>query len=124
MRKRLSLLATALTLGLANPAAAGCCGYSVWPAFAPGPWALFAPPPEMLVVNQGPVPAPFLYQAPDLPPFGYPYVGFVFSGYPYGFYSPWVGAPGWGPPPGYYRARYRAGARYDRPAPGVVRIYR
>lgn len=85
---------------------------------------LYAPPPDTLVVDHGPQLKPYGYPLPDVPPFGYPYVGFVFSGYPYGFYSPWLGAPGWGPVPGAYRARYRAGAGYERPAPGVVRIYR
>jgi hypothetical protein len=113
MRKRSILLAAAVALGLATPATAGCCGYGGWWGFGPGPGALYLPP------------APYLYQSPDLPPpFGYPYVGFVYSGYPYGFYSPWVGAPGWGPPPGYDRARYRGGPGYFRPSPGVVRIYR
>ena len=55
----------------------------------------------MYVVNQGPVfsgPGAFATQVPDLPPQAYPggsypYVGFVFSGYPYGYYNAWVGAP-------------------------------
>jgi hypothetical protein len=72
-------------LGAATPAAAGgCC--------------------EMYVVNQGPVfsgPGPFVRQVRDPAPSpccdSYPYVGFVYSGYPYGYYDAWVGAPHVGP---------------------------
>jgi hypothetical protein len=109
---RVSLLAGALALTAASPAAAGGCCYGC------GCGPVFAPPSEMLIVNQGPVasgPGPYVMQAPGLPPSGfYPYVGFVYSGEPYGFTRPWVGAP-----PVFYWPRDRHHRYY-----GVVRMYR
>ena len=76
-------IGAAVSLGAVTPAAAGgCC------------------PAPIYVVNQGPVftgPGPMIQQLPDRAPKaypgGYPYVGFVFSGYPYGYDRPWVGDP-------------------------------
>jgi hypothetical protein len=76
-------IGAAVSLGAVTPAAAGgCC------------------PAPIYVVNQGPVftgPGPMVQQLPDWAPKaypgGYPYVGFVFSGYPYGYDRPWVGDP-------------------------------
>jgi len=76
-------LGAAMSLGAVTQAAAGgCC------------------PAPIYVVNQGPVftgPGPMIQQLPDRAPKaypgGYPYVGFVFSGYPYGYDRPWVGDP-------------------------------
>jgi hypothetical protein len=83
-----------VSLAAAAPAAAGGC--------CPGRAAVdCACGPDMYVVNQGPVfsgPGAFVSQIRDLPPpppccGSYPYVGFVYSGYPYGYYNDWVGAP-------------------------------
>jgi hypothetical protein len=75
-------IGVAVSLGAVTQAAAGgCCG-------------------PIYVVNQGPVfsgPGPGIVQVPDRAPKAYPgaypYVGFVYSGYPYGYYDAWVGAP-------------------------------
>ena len=112
---RFEVLAAVLALGVATPAAAGgCCAYA-----GCGCGSIYDPAPEVLIVNQGPVasgPGPFVSQIPDpLPGGGYPYVGFVYSGYPYGYYRPWVGAPG-------YRTSYRPARVYGRF--GAARVYR
>ena len=108
---RIGLLAGALALGAGTAADAGGCCYGC------GCGPIYAPPTEMLIVNQGPVasgPGAYVFQIPDVPPSGfYPYVGFVYSGEPYGFKAPWVGAP-----PSFYWPRYRH--RYN----SGVRIYR
>jgi hypothetical protein len=127
--KSIELVAAALLVAAVAPAAAGDCCFGC--GCGPAPYVDVGS--EMLLVEQGPIvsgPGPFVVQGPDVqPPAFFPYVGFVFSGWPYGYYSPWVGAPypglarGWGP-----RARitHRAGWRrgYYHAAPGVVRIYR
>jgi hypothetical protein len=87
---------TVVSLAAAAPAAAGGC--------CPGQ-AIACACPDMYLVNQGPVfsgPGAFATQVRDLPPQppccgSYPYVGFVYSGYPYGYYNDWVGAPYAGP---------------------------
>ena len=81
-----------VSLAAAAPAAAGGC--------CPGQ-AIACACPDMYLVNQGPVfsgPGAFATQVRDLPPQppccgSYPYVGFVYSGYPYGYYNDCVGAP-------------------------------
>ncbi|MFL6799886.1 MAG: hypothetical protein ACJ8F3_21035 [Xanthobacteraceae bacterium] len=89
--------AAALAIASATPAAAGCCVGG-----------------EFTLVNQGPVysgPGHFLpRQLHDWAPPAYPYVGPVFTGYPYGlqssggyprgFHSPFTGYPYVEPPYG------------------------
>jgi hypothetical protein len=89
---RLIAISAAVSLGAATPAAAGGC--------CPGVAQVCPCGPPIYVVNQGPVftgPGPMIQQLPDRAPKaypgGYPYVGFVFSGYPYGYDRPWVGDP-------------------------------
>jgi hypothetical protein len=136
---RLNMLAAAAGLALAataaaTPAAAGdCC-----PGCACGLFTTEDPPyfgNGVYLVNQGPVfsgPGHDLpRQLPDAPPAAYPYVGFVYSGYPYGLqnsggyprgaYSPFTGYPYVEPPRGYhapsyvnYRLGERAGHIYRR----------
>jgi hypothetical protein len=127
-RLKLLTAAAALVLGAASHAGAGgCCG----------PVAEVAVPyvgNGVYLVNQGPVysgPGHDLpRQALDPPPSAYPYVGFVYSGYPYGLqssggyprgaYSPFTGYPYVEPPRGYHApsyVNYRMGER-------AVRIYR
>ena len=109
---RLRVLAVAaLSLGLAGEAAAGgCCS-----VFETG-----VPPAESYMVNQGPVfsgPGHAIrrqFPDPVPPPGAYPYVGYVYTGYPYGlqgsagyprgFYNPTRGYPYADPPPYIYRA--------------------
>jgi hypothetical protein len=104
------LAAAALSLGLAGEAVAGGCCAVVLPAVTE----------EIELVNQGPVfsgPGHALpRQLPDPAPAigSYPYVGYVYSGYPYGlqnsggyprgFYSALIGYPYADPPPYVYRA--------------------
>jgi hypothetical protein len=85
-------IAAVALLGAATQAGAQCCE---------GPGTVVAGPvivagPQSRLVNQGPVhsgPGHFVEQYSDPPPRRYPYVGFVFSGYPYGYHNPYVGAP-------------------------------
>ena len=96
-------IAAVVALGTATQAAAQCC-----PACDCGPG------PRSYLVNQGPVfsgPGHYVAQIPDPAPRKYPYVGFVYNGYPYGYYRPWIGAPYAGP-----RVTYRY-----RPAPVYYR---
>jgi hypothetical protein len=131
---RFNLLAAsaALSLALAGEAAAGGCCPGLYANCGCGPVVevLVAPavPEEMYLVNQGPVfsgPGHNLpRQYPDAAPGGYPYVGFVYSGYPYGLqnsggyprgaYSPYTGYPYAEPPPRGYRAHYRSVRSYPR----------
>ena len=90
-------IAAAVSFGAVTQATAGGC--------CPGP---------IYVMNQGPVfsgPGPLIEQLPDRAPKAYPgaypYVGFVYSGYPYGYYDAWVGAPA----PVGYRGVRRYGKR-------------
>jgi hypothetical protein len=110
----------ALSLALASEAAAGGCCLLVAPVV----------PEEMYLVNQGPVFSgpghnlPRQFPDPAPAPGGYPYVGFVYSGYPYGLqdsggyprgaYSPYTGYPYAEPPPRGYRAHYRSVRSYPR----------
>jgi hypothetical protein len=110
---RLGLAASVLSfIAIGQGQAGGCCpaAYVECGCAAPvvewlDPAAL---PGEVYVVNQGPLfsgPGHDLYRrVPDLPPSGYPYVGFVYTGYPYGvqatglyarrfFFSPFIGYP-------------------------------
>jgi hypothetical protein len=125
--------AAALLAAAGSAAAGGCC-----PTCDCAPVVVVAAPPEPIyLVNQGPVftgpghaiPRPL----PDAPrPAFYPYVGHVFTGYPYGVdssggyprgsYSPFAGYPYVDPPPGLnapsyvkYRMGYRP-VRYHRRA--------
>ncbi len=120
MRKRFAALVVGGTLAVAaatTKAVAQCClGFVETCACGP---AVLEPPlrGEMYVVNQGPVysgPGPVLRQPHDFAPPYYPYVGYVYSGYPFGrdrggyprgFYNPFVGYPFADPPPPYYRYR-------------------
>jgi hypothetical protein len=128
------LAATAvLALGIASEAAAGGCCSAIYANCGCGPVVeqVLVPPDvvdEMYLVNQGPVysgPGHSLpRQIPDQAPSDYPYVGFVYSGYPYGLqssggyprgaYSPFVGYPYAEPPPRAYRARHRSLRAYPR----------
>ena len=108
-----------LALGGVPQALAGdCCPGPV--ACPCGPVCVAVPTP-IYVVNQGPVfsgPGPMISQIPDYAPRpypgAYPYVGFVYSGYPYGYYAPWVGEP----------APYRVARPYWRlPAPAYPRYF-
>jgi len=101
-RRYLIAAAAALSLGIAGEARAGCC-----PALQPACGCTLT---EIYVVNQGPVVSgpghhirPTLDVMPAVLPGTYPYVGAVFTGYPYGFqdsggyprglYSPFTGYP-------------------------------
>lgn len=115
-RLKLVTVAAALALGAATQAAAGggCCpaaygGCGCGPTLPLG--QQFIEPYDIssgvYVVNQGPVlsgPGHYLAREPANPvPGPYPYVGVVFSGYPYGLqnsggyprglYSPYIGYP-------------------------------
>jgi hypothetical protein len=100
-------IGTAVVFGGAIEAAAGGCCTPIY------------------VVNQGPVrsgPGPFISQLPEPAPKpypgAYPYVGFVFSGYPYGYHDAWIGAP-------YADAMdYRLVRRYSRRGPRIIQIPR
>src|SRR5262245_5866912 len=115
-RLKVLAAAAALSLGALTQASAQCCG-------------------QAYLLNQGPVftgPGQDLpRQAPDMPPPAYPYVGHVFTGYPYGLqssggyprgmYSAYTGFPYVEPPPGFnapsytnYRQGPRAGRAYRR----------
>jgi hypothetical protein len=129
-RLKLAAVAAALALAMSGearaggPVHAGCC-------VAPVPIELG----EMYVVNQGPLlsgPGHYLErETPDpLPPVGrYPYVGPVFTGYPFGVwdqglyprgtFSPFAGYPYVEPPPGleapsYIDYQMRSGPIYRR----------
>jgi hypothetical protein len=132
------VLATAVLLAVTEySSAGGCprggnCGCGGVVEVAP-PCA----PTESYLVNQGPVlsgPGHYLAQLEAAPPccdiYRYPYVGFVYSGYPYGrfgpasgyprgFYNPYAGYPyADGYPPYYdYRAQWYARRHVGRPAP-------
>ncbi len=113
VKHHLNVLAAtaALSLAVASQAGAGCCQV-LYTNCGCGPVVeqVLVPPTEMYLVNQGPNfsgPGHDLpRQAPDVPdvqPGGYPYVGFVYSGYPYGlqnsggyargYYDPAIGYP-------------------------------
>jgi hypothetical protein len=124
MRKGLRALfiGGALVVAAATQAAAECCvrcciGFVE--TCACGPAVLEPPlPGEMYVVNQGPVlsgPGPVLRQPRDYAPPYYPYVGRVYSGYPFGAdgggyprgsYNPFVGYPFAEAPSPYFRYHY------------------
>ncbi len=126
IERRLCLLAAAaaLSLGIAGEARAGCC-----PTCGCGP-VIVAQPSQIYVVNQGPVfsgpghhvrPASELM--PEVLPGSYPYVGTVYTGYPYGYqdsggyprglYSPFTGYPYAEPAPArVYWGRHRPYRRY------------
>ena len=102
--------AAALAMSIATKATAGgCCPAAVVDCGCAGP----ALAPGAYLVNQGPVfsgPGHYLRSTPDVPPpADYPYVGFVYSGYPWGvwdsggyargFYDPMAGYPYADPPP-------------------------
>jgi hypothetical protein len=124
---RLNVLvaAAALSLGIASEAAAGGCCPGAYANCGCGPVVAD----EMYLVNQGPVfsgPGHSLpRQLPDAAPGGYPYVGYVFTGYPYGlqnsggyprgFYSPFTGYPYVEPlPRGGLYTNYRQAPAYRR----------
>jgi hypothetical protein len=117
-----AILAVSATfsLGAASPSAAGSCFGEV--AAMPVPCV------QSYLVNQGPVfsgPGHYRHQMADPEPCCYPYVGPVFTGYPYGLndsggyprgaYSPFTGYPyaepapyvAWSAHPGRWRHRYR-----------------
>jgi hypothetical protein len=95
VRRRLDMLAAAAALSLtaAAPAAAGgCCPapYSNCPCAPLAVAEPFVAPSGIYVVNLGPVysgPGPYLPREPSVNPLalsgGYPYVGSVYTGYPY-----------------------------------------
>jgi hypothetical protein len=114
-RVNLFVAAAALSLGAATQAAAGGCCPALSANCGCGPAPVVErlavpvdPTPEIYVVNQGPIfsgPGPYLRrEGPYEPPCcGYPYVGAVYTGYPYGLqnsggyprgtYSPFTGYP-------------------------------
>jgi hypothetical protein len=132
MIRRLDLLAAATALVLATPAAAGGCCVMPYsncpcsPVIVPEPFDTMGS--GIYIVDQGPV---FSGPGPALPrqvrvaaPTVYPYVGHVFTGYPYGVansggyprgsYSPFAGYPYVDPPPGLNApsyVKYRMGHR-------------
>ena len=88
-------ISAVVSLGAATQAVAQCC-----PGCNCGPGTVvehvLVAGPQSYLVNQGPVfsgPGHYVAQIPDPKPRKYPYVGFVFSGYPYGYHNPYVGAP-------------------------------
>ena len=112
---RLNVLAAGavLSLGLATQAGAGCCPVP-YPNCGCGPVNEQVLEPtdvtgQIYVVNQGPIfsgPGHYLRrESPDALPYsgGYPYVGAIYAGYPYGLqnsggyprgsYSPFTGYP-------------------------------
>ena len=109
---------------MTSPAiAGGCPGFGANCGSAPAGQAA-VPCVESYLVNQGPVfsgPGHYRHQLADAEPCCYPYVGPVFTGYPYGFnnsggyprgsYSPFTGYPYAEPAPYVsgppYRQRYR-----------------
>ena len=132
IRYHLGVLAAgiALSLGIVAPAAAACCG-----AVAAYPVLTVPPIDPIYVVNRGPIFSgpghylsglgPFVREVPDVRPGPYPYVGPMFTGYPWGFqssggyprgaYSPYIGYPYAEPaPPRPYRAYYRSVRGYPR----------
>ena len=116
----------AISLAIAGSAAANCCG-----AVAAYPVLTVPPIDPIYVVNRGPIYSgpgpylsgmgPFVREVPDVRPGPYPYVGPVFTGYPWGFqnsggyprgaYSPFTGYPYAEPAP---PRPYRAVRRYPR----------
>ncbi len=99
-------IGAAVSLGAVTEAAAGGCCPGLATDCACGPVVVeqVLEPSDLrspiYVVNQGPVfsgPGPMIWQvedrAPKAYPGAYPYVGFVYSGYPYGYYRPWIGGP-------------------------------
>jgi hypothetical protein len=91
-------IGAAFSLGSASSSGAGSCTVGIT--------AIPTPCVESYLVNQGPVfsgPGHYRHQLADPEPCCYPYVGPVFTGYPYGlndsggyprgFYSPFVGYP-------------------------------
>jgi hypothetical protein len=145
VRRRLDMLAAAAALSLtaAAPAAAGgCCPapYSNCPCAPLAVAEPFVAPSGIYVVNLGPVysgPGPYLPREPSVNPLalsgGYPYVGSVYTGYPYGLqnaggyprgsYSPYTGYP-YAEPLGYpvvKRVSYRPARVYHR-GPRVMRM--
>jgi hypothetical protein len=120
-------IAAILSLGMMTPAPAGSC-----PGFGAncgcGPVIEVAAPcgpvVESYLVDQGPVfsgPGHYLHQLADPPPCCYPYVGPVYTGYPYGeqgpgyargFYSPYAGYPYAEPYPYVGRFHHRAARRH------------
>jgi hypothetical protein len=134
VRHHLTALAAgvALSLGVATeaPAQVACCG-----AVAAYPVLTVPPIDPIYVVNRGPAFSgpghylsglgPFVREVPDVPAGPYPYVGQIYSGYPWGFqnsggyprgsYSPFIGYPYAEPaPPRPYRAYYRSVRGYPR----------
>ena len=141
MLRYLAALAVAATswLGMVGPSAAGCPGFGGDCGCAPAVEiaAPCGPVIESYLVNQGPVfsgPGHYRHQLADSEPCCYPYVGPVFSGYPYGLnhsggyprgaYSPFVGYPyaepapyvSWSSHPGmrrhFYHRHYHRHRRY------------
>jgi hypothetical protein len=131
-------IAATLCLGVMAQAPAGSC-----PGFGAncgcGPVAVEVVEPcrpvvESYLVDQGPVfsgPGHYLHQLADPPPCCYPYVGPVYTGYPYGeqgaggyargFYSPYAGYPYAEPYPYVGRFHHRA-ARPTRFVPVHRRV--
>ncbi len=134
----LVLAAAAAAVAIAEDASAGACagGGNCGCGAVVVEVAQPCPPIESYLVNQGPVlsgPGHYLGQLENAPPccdiYRYPYVGFVYSGYPYGefgpatgyprgFYSPFTGYPYAEPYPYFGRRPHRYGHRHvARPAP-------
>ncbi len=128
-------VAATLWLGMVQPSSAGCadfggnCGCAPAVEIAAPCGAVI----ESYLVNQGPVfsgPGHYRHQLADPEPCCYPYVGPVFTGYPYGLndsggyprgaYSPFAGYPyaepapyvSWSPYPVRHRHLYRRYRHY------------
>jgi len=132
MKYSVALLAVVGALVAAGEAAAGCCPACGCPVAAPVVVEqVVVSVDPIYVVNRGPQYSgpghylsglgPFVRDVPDpLPSPYYPYIGFLYTGYPYGLqnsggyprgsYSPFTGYPYADPPPYVYRM-YRSNAR-------------
>jgi hypothetical protein len=122
----------ALSFTVTGKAEAGCCPTCGCAAVVAEP--VVVPVEPTYLVNKGPIYSgpghylqgigPFVPEYPEGPPAGaYPYVGFVYSGYPYGLqnsggyprgsYSPFTGYP-YGDPPPTVVYRYHGARRYPQ----------
>ena len=143
MTRYLNVVAAAAAvvwLAMTADASAGACGGGMNCGCGTVVAALPCPPIESYLVNQGPVlsgPGHYLGQLEEARPccdiYGYPYIGFVYSGYPFGafgpatgyprgFYSPYTGYPYAEPYPYFGRRAHRYVRRhFARPAPVYYR---
>jgi hypothetical protein len=140
----LAAAAAAVLLAMTAEAPAGACagGMNCGCGAVVVEAAMPCPPTESYLVNQGPVlsgPGHYLGQLEAAPPccdiYRYPYVGIVYSGYPFGtfgpatgyprgFYSPYTGDPYAEPYPYFGRRGHRYVRRHvARPAPAYYNYH-